>query len=165
MIEIRRTDSSDQDFQALVTMLDDELRIRDGADHPFYAQFNKLDAIRHVLVAYDDHVAVGCGAFRQYSENTVEIKRMFVHPVHRGQGIASLILSNLESWAFEEGYTECILETGYNQPEAIALYKKAGYLQITNYGPYADVANSICFGKKISGLNPPGVAFQPINRP
>ncbi len=149
MIELRRTDSSNADFKDLVIMLDDELRIRDGADHPFYAQFNKLDAIRHVVVAYDDYVAVGCGAFRPYSSETVEIKRMFVHPVHRGQGIASLILSTLESWTCEQHYTQCILETGYNQPEAIALYNKAGYLKIPNYGPYADVANSICFGKKI----------------
>lgn len=149
MIELRRTDSANPDFQVLVSMLDDELRIRDGADHPFYAQFNKLDAIRHVVVAYDDSVAVGCGAFRQYRAETVEIKRMFVHPAHRGQGIASLILSNLESWAGEQHYTQCILETGYNQPEAIALYNKAGYLKIPNYDPYAGVANSICFGKKI----------------
>ena len=134
-------------------MLDDELRIRDGADHPFYAQFNKLDAIRHVVVAYVDNIAVGCGAFRQYSRDTVEIKRMFVRPAHRGQGIASVVLSNLESWALEQNYTECILETGYNQPEAIALYNKAGYLQIPNYGPYTDIPNSICFGKKSSELN------------
>lgn len=131
-------------------MLDDELRIRDGADHPFYAQFNKLDAIRHVVVAYAGNVAVGCGAFREYSGETAEIKRMFVRPVFRGQGIAPLILSDLESWAHDQRYTECILETGYNQPEAIALYNKAGYLQIPNYGPYIDVANSICFAKKNS---------------
>lgn len=149
MIELRHTDSTSPDFQALVTMLDDELRIRDGADHPFYAQFNKLDAIRHVVVAYMDNVAVGCGAFRQYSVETVEIKRMFVRPVFRGQGIALLVLSNLESWASEQDYTQCVLETGYNQPEAIALYNKAGYHQIPNYGPYAGVATSICFGKKI----------------
>lgn len=149
MIELRRTDSNSPDFQELVTKLDDELRIRDGADHPFYAQFNKLDAIRHVVVAYMDNVAVGCGAFRQYSVETVEIKRMFVRPVFRGQGIALLVLSNLESWASEQDYTQCVLETGYNQPEAIALYNKAGYHQIPNYGPYAGVATSICFGKKI----------------
>ena len=149
MIELRRTDSNSPDFQELVTKLDDELRIRDGADHPFYAQFNKLDAIRHVVVAYMDNVAVGCGAFRQYSVETVEIKRMFVRPVFRGQGIALLVLSNLESWASEQDYTQCVLETGYNQPEAIALYNKAGYHQIPNYGPYGGVANSICFGKKI----------------
>ena len=149
MIELRHTDSNSPDFQELVTKLDDELRIRDGADHPFYAQFNKLDAIRHVVVAYMDNVAVGCGAFRQYSVETVEIKRMFVRPVFRGQGIALLVLSNLESWASEQDYTQCVLETGYNQPEAIALYNKAGYHQIPNYGPYAGVATSICFGKKI----------------
>ena len=149
MIELRRTDSNSPDFQELVTKLDDELRIRDGADHPFYAQFNKLDAIRHVVVAYMDNVAVGCGAFRQYSVEIAEIKRMFVRPVFRGQGIALLVLSNLESWASEQDYTQCVLETGYNQPEAIALYNKAGYHQIPNYGPYAGVATSICFGKKI----------------
>ena len=64
----------------LVNMLDHELQIRDGDDHPFYAQFNTLNNINHLIVAYVDDHAVGCGAFRPYAAQSVEIKRMFVRP-------------------------------------------------------------------------------------
>jgi len=47
----------------------------------------------------------------------------------------------------ELGFSRCILETGYNQPEAIALYKKCGYQITENYGQYIGVKNSICFEK------------------
>ena len=72
---------------------------------------------------------------------------MFVHPDYRGKGIASKILSELELWASEQNYSEAILETGINQPEAIALYKKSGYLVTQNYGQYANAENSVCMKK------------------
>jgi GNAT superfamily N-acetyltransferase len=147
---VLRTDSSNDDFQTLVTFLDAELQVRDGEEHPFYAQFNKLTNIKHVLLAYADNHAVGCGAFRSFTTETVEIKRMYVRPEYRGRGIASFVLTGLEAWARESGYSGCVLETGYNQPEAIALYKKSGYQVIPNYGPYDKIANSICFGKVLT---------------
>jgi len=147
LITLQKTDSSNPDFLMLVNMLDHELQIRDGDDHPFYAQFNKLTNINHVIVAYSNNHAVGCGAFRPYDAQSVEIKRMFVHPDYRSRGIASMMLEALEEWSKESGAMKCLLETGYNQPEAIALYKKAGYTEITNYGPYQDVANSVCMQK------------------
>jgi putative acetyltransferase len=151
LVQIIRTDSNHDDFRLLVSKLDDELRVRDGEEHSFYSQFNKLDKIRYVLVAYVDETAVGCGAIREYSKEEIEIKRMFIKPEYRGQGIASHILSLLEAWAQELDYKACILETGFNQPEAIQLYKKSGYLIIPNYGPYVGVANSVCMRKTISG--------------
>jgi GNAT superfamily N-acetyltransferase len=152
MITIQRTDSSNVDFRQLVLLLDDELSVRDGEEHPFYAQFNKLDAIRHVIVAYAGNIAVGCGAFRQYAPGIAEIKRMFVEAGHRGQGIASYVLASLEEWAAQENFEKCILETGYNQPEAIALYLKAQYRPIPNYGPYEAAANSICMEKSLTRI-------------
>ena len=74
---------------------------------------------------------------------------MFVRPEFRGQGIASAVLYEVESWAKEISYSECILETGIRQPEAIALYKKSGYSQIANYGQYENVATSVCMIKPI----------------
>ncbi len=79
----------------------------------------------------------------------MEIKRMFTLPEARGIGIASLILAALESWAAELDFSKCILETGFKQPEAIALYEKNGYSRIENYGQYAGVENSLCFEKKL----------------
>lgn len=151
MIKLIRTDPANPDFQLLVNMLDDDLRIRDGEDHVFYAQFNKTVSIRHAVLAYDGEEAVGSGTLRFYNETTAEIKRMFVKPAFRGRGIAGSILAELETWAGQLDFTTCILETGYNQPEAIALYKKAGYLPIPNYGQYAGVYNSICMRKELTG--------------
>jgi GNAT superfamily N-acetyltransferase len=126
------------------------LQIRDGDEHSFYAQFNKIDKIRHVVVAYENEKAVGCGAFREYSTGAAEIKRMFVCPENRGRGIGGKILKELETWAREFNFSECILETGVKQPEAIRLYQKSGYETIPSYGQYLNVENSICMKKSIS---------------
>ena len=72
---------------------------------------------------------------------------MFVLPDYRGKGIASKILFELELWASTLNYTQTILETGINQPEVIALYKKSGYIITKNYGQYANMENSVCVKK------------------
>jgi len=149
MLKIIRTDSEDKDFQELVRLLDEDLGIRDGAEHAFYAQFNKIDLIKNTVVAYHDEQAVGCGAFKKFDENSVEIKRMFVRPENRGKGIAVEILNDLESWANELGYKFAILETGKKQPEAIRLYQKSGYELIPNFGQYDGVENSVCMKKPL----------------
>ena len=153
MADLKRTDAGNQDFQSLVVLLDEELRQRDGDEHVFYAQFNSLDRIRHAVVAYQDDIPVGCGALRPFDDQTAEIKRMFVHPLFRGQGIAQKILAELEKWAWENLIRKCILETGFNQPEAIALYQKSGYQRIANYGPYGGIANSLCMEKVLTSTN------------
>jgi putative acetyltransferase len=149
MIEILRTNSADHDFIELVKLLDADLTERDGEDHPFYAQFNKIDTLKHVVVAYANGKPSGCGAIKKYGPKVVEIKRMYVMPECRGKGIATKILSELEHWAGELAYTKCILETGKKQPEAIGLYTKSGYRVISNYGHYAGVDNSVCFEKEM----------------
>lgn len=150
MMELKRSDSDNPDFIQLVRLLDADLAERDGEDHAFYAQFNKVAALRHAVVAYDNGIPVGCGAFKPFDEVTVEIKRMFVQPELRGRGLASQILSELEHWAKSLGYSRCVLETGKRQPEAIALYSKNGYETIPNYGQYAGMYNSVCFEKMMS---------------
>ncbi len=149
MITTKRTSSDDKDFQELVKALDMDLKIRDGEEHAFYNQFNKIDMIKNAVVAYDNDVPVGCGAVKEYTQATMEIKRMYVPPKRRGQGIASIILKELESWCKELNYKKCILETGKKQPEAIELYKKNDYKIISNFGPYAGVENSVCFEKEL----------------
>lgn len=150
-IELKKTDSADTHFRELVAALDQDLAIRDGADHAFFAQFNQIDRIKNVVVAYIEAIPVGCGAIKQYDDSTMEVKRMYVVPEHRGKGIAAVILLELEQWAKEAGYQRCILETGYKQPEAIALYQKSGYRVIPNYGQYAGVSSSVCFEKILMG--------------
>lgn len=149
MITIKRTNSDDQDFIELVKLLDAELAKRDGEEHSFYAQYNKIDKIKYTVVAFENNGPVGCGAIKEYSPNSMEIKRMYTLPGSRGKGIASAILTELEKWATELSCEKCILETGKRQSEAVALYKKNGYKLIPNYGQYAGVENSLCFEKEM----------------
>ncbi len=149
MITCTRTNAENTGFIKLVKELDADLRIRDGTEHGFYSQFNKIDTIKYAIVAFENNIPVGCGAIKEFSTDTVEIKRMYVPPTKRGQGIASIILNELENWAKELKYNKCVLETGKKQPEAIGLYTKNGYTLIPNYGQYEGVENSVCFGKEI----------------
>lgn len=149
MIELLRTDSADPDFVRLVRKLDVELAERDGAEHAFYAQFNTIDSLRYVVVAFYNGRPVACGAIKEYNDTTVEVKRMFTAPSSRGNGIASRVLAELEVWAQELAFDRCVLETGKKQPEAIALYEKNGYKSIPNYGQYKGVENSLCFAKDL----------------
>lgn len=147
MFLIQRTNSANASFRELVTMLDAYLAERDGKYHAFYAQFNKLDNIKNTVVCIDKKEAIGCGAFKQYDDTTVEIKRMFVKASHRAKGAATIVLQELEKWAIENNFTSAILETVKNQPDAVALYKKNGYTIIPNFGQYKGVENSICMQK------------------
>lgn len=149
MVRLTRTNADDINFRQLVALLDQDLKIRDGEDHGFYSQYNKVDKIGHVVVALLENKPVGCGAFKEYSQDTAEIKRMYVLPELRGQGIAGQVLAELESWASELNYLNFILETGIKQPEAIRLYQKSGYKVIPNYGQYAGVEKSVCMKKQI----------------
>jgi GNAT superfamily N-acetyltransferase len=149
MIKIIRTDSKNKDFSNLVKELDAYLKTTDGDEHEFYNQFNNIDVLNNVILAYDDQKAVGCGAFKAFENSSVEIKRMYTQPEMRGTGIASEILNALEHWAAELNYKACILETGIRQKEAVAFYKKSNYQIIKNYGQYADMDNSLCFKKSI----------------
>jgi putative acetyltransferase len=149
MITLKRTDSSDAHFQQLIVELDRYLAVTDGDEHAFYAQYNKTDAIKHVVVAYSAEQPVACGAIRAYSNDAMELKRMFVAPDVRGKGIASLVLNELESWAMTLSYKKCLLETGIKQPAAIRLYEKSGYQRIPNYGQYEHADNSVCYAKAI----------------
>ncbi|HRH66567.1 MAG TPA: GNAT family N-acetyltransferase [Bacteroidia bacterium] len=150
MLRCCRTPPENKDFQKLVAELDAELRIRDGDQHSFFAQFNKTNDLNHAIVAYEDEEPVGCGAIKLYAPGTMEIKRMYVTLSMRGKGIASMILEELENWSRELNCVKCILETGEKQPEAIRLYTKNNYQIIPNYGQYADVETSVCFEKNLS---------------
>ena len=149
MVNLLRSNSYNSDFIELVKHLDIDLAQRDGKEHSFYAQFNKIDAIKYVVIAYENGQPVGCGAIKEFAPGIMEVKRMYTLPEHRGKQIASQVLSELESWAVELSCTKCVLETGKKQPEAIRMYERNGYKRIPNYGQYVGVENSICFEKNI----------------
>jgi len=149
MIKILRTDSDDPDFRNLVKELDDFLAELDGEEHAFYNSLNKIDKIKHAIVLYEDDKPIACGAIREFSPSSMEVKRMYTIPEYRGKGVATQVLNELEKWAIELHYEKCVLETGYRQPDAIHLYMKQGYKKIPNYGKYVNMENSVCFEKEL----------------
>lgn len=149
MLNLKRTNSSHPDFIALIRDLDAYLSVTDGDDHAFYDQFNKVDKINHVVLAYENDVAIGCGAIKAFGDEAMEIKRMYTSPNGRNKGVATAILNELEHWAKELGYIKCVLETGKRQHDAIALYQKVRYQIVPNYGQYIGIENSVCFEKQL----------------
>jgi len=149
MTELLKCNSKNKDFIKLVMQLDAYLKVTDGDEHEFYNQFNSIDKLDHVVIAYYNNIAVSCGAFKAYDKNKAEIKRMYTLPEYRNKGLASVVIKALEHWALESGYTHTILETGKRQKEAVAFYKKRDYNSIPNYGQYMKMENSLCFEKKL----------------
>jgi putative acetyltransferase len=149
MITLQRTNASHPDFQALIVDLDKELWERYPLIQQNFAPFNKIDYQARVVVVYEDNIVTGCGCFRPMKKEaqTVEVKRMYVVPHARSKGIGKLILKELQKWAVEEGNHTAKLETGLNQPEAIAAYEKSGYTRIPNFEPYENISESICMMK------------------
>lgn len=149
-INLKRTTSADADFQSLVTELNADLRKRNGNIMDSYEQHNVIVKLDTVVVAYLQGTQVGCGCFKLYDQDSVELKRMFVQERARGKGISKMILAALEEWALELGFKYTVLETGLKQLEAQGLYQKAGYAEIEKYGPYVELEDSICFRKTLS---------------
>jgi putative acetyltransferase len=148
-IKFRRTNSSNPDFQFLIQALDEDLYKRNGEGQLIYRQYNQVDQIKHVMIVYVDGEPVGCGCFKKFDPETVEMKRMYVLPGMRGKQLAAKLLLELEKWALEEGFHNAVLETGLRQVEAIRLYTVAGYLRTENYGQYIGMEDSICYRKDL----------------
>jgi GNAT superfamily N-acetyltransferase len=151
-IEIRREQISSHVVQQLIAALNAELEQRYPEDG---ANFFRLDAEEVAdgrgafLVAYIDGHAVGCGAVRRNEPGVAEIKRMYVAPDARGRGVGRLILDELEAVARQLGVHRLVLETGPRQPEALALYRRAGYVEIPLFGEYVGAEFSVCMAKNL----------------
>lgn len=149
MASLARTNSSNKAFQKLVRALDAELAIYNGDQHDFYSQYNHIDNLEYTIVISNENLPIACGAIKPMDKDSIEIKRMYVLPEHRGKGVATNVLVELEKWAAELGYKSCVLETGKFLKPAVALYESQGYTVIPNYGQYTDIQESVCFRKMI----------------
>jgi putative acetyltransferase len=109
------------------------------------------------LVARWSGRPIGCGALRHLRETGLkrelgprvgELKRMYVAPEVRRQGIGRALLTRLEAEARALGLARLVLETGTRQTEALALYRRAGFSEISPYGEYAaSSGTSVCMTK------------------
>jgi len=149
------TDGRDQDFIKLCRLLDDYLNDLVGGEEnrSEYLQYNTLDDIHDVVLAYDNNNPIGCASFKYYDRDIAEIKRVFVKKEYRGKGVSKHLMRLLEQRAKEKGYNKLVLESGTPLVEAIGLYYKIGYTVIENYGQYKDMADSICMEKNILDLD------------
>jgi GNAT superfamily N-acetyltransferase len=149
IISIKRTTAQDPDFITLVTRLDHELWNELMEDQATYDQFNKVPDIRTAVVVFAGKRPAGCGCFKRYDADTVEVKRMFVEKDFRGHGISKIILAELENWARELSYKNALLETSVHFVAARSLYEKSGYAVIENYDQYAGLKESVCMKKSL----------------
>lgn len=145
------TNGKNQDFILLCNMLDNTLDeiVGGNKQREHYVQFNTLQDIHDVVVIYYKGTAIGCGGYKRYSNETAEIKRVFVRKDYQGKGISKIIMSLLENQARNDGYKSLILETGKPLTAAVNLYHKIGFTQIDNYGHYQGLENSICMKKEL----------------
>lgn len=137
---------------SLIDALNEELSERypePGANH---FELSEADVTTGTfLVATLDGKAAGCGAIRVVEPGVAEIKRMYVPHGMRGRGIATALLAGLEMAARELKVRRLVLETGARQPEAIALYRRAGFDFIAPFGEYVGSPLSVCMGKDLHG--------------
>jgi len=148
-IVLKRTSNTELDFKKLISELDKYLSVVNGDEDAFYAPNNVLDQLDTAVIAYYNDKPVGCGCFKKFDQDSVEIKRMYVDPELRGRGIASAVLNELEKWAKENGFKHTVLETGLKLDDANALYRKQGYEIIENYGQYVGIKSSVCMKKAL----------------
>ncbi|MCX7801652.1 MAG: GNAT family N-acetyltransferase [Meiothermus ruber] len=102
------------------------------------------------FVAYLNGQPVGCGGVQLFGEEYAELKRMYVRPAFRGQGVGKRLLTHLQAYAYERGLRVLRLETGIFQTEAIGLYQRFGFRRIPPFGPYFEDPVSLCMEKRLA---------------
>ncbi len=140
------------DAQRLIAALDAHLASRYSADQRFGPNLRPQQiapGLGTFVIARAEGRSVGCGALRRLDETSAEVKRMYVEPELRGQGIAKEIVDHLEAAARVMGTRRLVLETGIYQAEAIGLYRRLGFNPVRCWGEYEGVLTSVCFEKSL----------------
>jgi GNAT superfamily N-acetyltransferase len=151
-LELRREELSSSIAAAMIRALNAELAERypeEGANHFRLDRDEVVVGRGAFLVAYSSGEPVACGAVRRIDADTAEIKRMYVAPQARRRGIAQQLLARLEAEAHRLGVKRIVLETGVRQPEALALYERAGFGRVPPFGEYVGSPMSVCMAKRL----------------
>lgn len=150
-IILRQVDCENQDFLMLCEELDIFLNRAIGGEEKRekYKKFNHAETMDYIVIAYDNSEPVGCGALRRYSEEEVEVKRVFVRESYRGRNIGGMILEALILQAERMSFQRMILETGVFLEDSVRLYQRYGFEKTENYGAYRDMPESLCMGRGI----------------
>lgn len=145
---IKMTTTSDPIYIEMCKRLDDYLDEAVGADvQSLYKQYLTWDG--PAVIVYDADEAIASGGMRPFDEHIIEFKRFYVLPKHRNKGLARLLFTTLEEEARKKGYDTVRFETDAKLTTAIKQYEACGYERIPNYGPYENMPDSYCMGKKL----------------
>ena len=138
------------DAMALIAELDDYLAPLYAVESRHGFSVDKLirQGVTFFVTRVDGQPA-GCGAIKLYAPDYAEVKRMYVRPAFRGQGLGKLMLNTLADYTLEHGITVLRLETGIYQTEALGLYEAYGFQRIPPFGEYWDDPVSLCYEKRI----------------
>lgn len=153
-ITITRADITAASSRALIAALNTELTgayPETGATHFELNPAEVTDGRGAFMIVTAHGTPVGCGAFRLLDARTAELKRMYVVPAMRGQGLGRRLVDALEAEARAMGVRRLVLETGIRQSVALALYRAMGFQPIPLFGEYCLSPNtSICLGKDLA---------------
>ncbi|MBB3678448.1 GNAT family N-acetyltransferase [Modestobacter versicolor] len=157
-VVLRAVGYADPVAQELVERVQQEYVVRYGGRDAAVVDPAEFSApLGLFLVAEVDGVPAGCGGWRAQGDGVAELKRMYVEPAFRRRGIAALLLAELERTAVAAGHRHLLLNSGDRQPEALALYARAGYTPVAGYGVYADAPGAVFLGKDLDGADLDGV--------
>ena len=134
------------DATRLIAAMGQEITARYGEGGLSPAAPEEFSAPGVFLLVEVDGVAVGCGGVRPRGADEGELKRMYVDPGVRGHGLARTLLAALVAHARAAGMVRLLLETGTEQPEAIALYESDGWQPVPAFGHYAADPRTRCYG-------------------
>jgi GNAT superfamily N-acetyltransferase len=149
--ELRALGYADPVAQHLIERVQQEYVVRYGGRDAAVVDPAEFSApLGRFLVAEVDGVPAGCGGWRAHGDGVAELKRMYVEPAFRRRGIAALVLAELERSAAAAGHRQLLLNSGDRQPEALALYARAGYTPVAGYGVYADSPGAVFLGKDLA---------------
>lgn len=145
-IEYRWTKGDDKVFEQFYIKTEEYYsRIVGGKkNRAGFIPYNLSESISDVLIAYVDDKAVGCAGLKRYSDQDVEIKRVWVEPECRGKHIATQLMDQIEDKARQLGYKRAILQTRPIMKDAVGLYESRGYMFIGNYPPYDKLEGAVC---------------------
>lgn len=150
-VDFKWTDGKDEDFKKFYIITEEYYnKLVGGPDkRTEFIPYNLSDNIRDVVIAYQNGRPIACAGLKGYSPSDVEVKRVWVTPASRGQGVAAKLMELIERKAREQNFQRIILQTREMMQDAVRLYQKLGYHKIANYPPYDNLAGAVCFAKDL----------------
>lgn len=146
-----KTTKENEIFITLCSALNAEFaRLLSGAVNPTATRADKTGDFTDVILAFAGSVPIACIALRPFDKDTAEIKRMYVIPEMRNSGIGTKLIEKITAVALGKGCKFLVLETNEKLPDAKRLYEKMGFAKIKSYGPYDDLEETLCMGKKLT---------------